>query len=263
MISLLIFDRTRAEKEASSALQDSLRNMFRSVSSTSSPLFFSFSCLFFFLPSHKESRSLSLSTLTWLPLIPEELSGIWPVDQSGLKIDGPRGQWNTFLLHEQQIIFKWKLDNLSPNVFSRNTEIPVTRGILCFPSRLALRWSVFKLRTHFKFFPFYLKNMMMFWCHAELTRTFNCVNLCVFMFTQVCFIPLCQIFMHMKPSFVSAGCVWISRGQNVSSLLSYRHAASKSVCVCLCAFTLDPPVWAIYWYGARMSTAACSWPAIW
>lgn len=75
---------------------------------------------------------------------------------------------------------------------------------------------------------------MMFWCHAELTRTFNCVNLCVFMFTQVCFIPLCQIFMHMKPSFVSAGCVWISRGQNVSSLLSYRRAASKSVCVCVC-----------------------------
>lgn len=110
----------------------------------------------------------------------------------------------------------------------------MTQGILCFPSRLALRWSVFKLRTHFKFFPFYLKNMMMFWCHAKLTRTFNCVNLCVFMFTQVCFIPLCQIFMHMKPSFVSAGCVWISRGQNVSSLLSYRRAASKSVCVCVC-----------------------------
>lgn len=114
----------------------------------------------------------------------------------------------------------------------------MTQGILCFPSRLALRWSVFKLRTHFKFFPFYLKNMMMFWCHAELTRTFNCVNLCVFMFTQVCFIPLCQIFMHMKPSFVSAGCVWISRGQNVSSLLSYRRAASK---MCVCVFVCVHP----------------------
>lgn len=100
-------------------------------------------------PSSTSALLPPLSILTWLLSVPEERSGIWPVDQSGWKIDGPHGQWNTFLLNEQQIIFKWKVDYLTPGAFFRNTEIPVTREIFCFSirSRLTLRWSTFKLKT--------------------------------------------------------------------------------------------------------------------
>lgn len=112
-----------------------------------------------YVPKERQSDTLTLSILTWLPVIPEERSGIWPVDQ---EIDGPHGQWNTFLLYEQQIIFKWNLVHLTPSALSRNTKISVTQEKCCFSIRIGLmfRQSLFKLRTtslslslFFSFFP--------------------------------------------------------------------------------------------------------------
>lgn len=139
MISSVISDRRQEKQTSSSSIIFSLCFVFFLISETrekTPPQ------IFMFKKTQKDNHS-------WVPVIPEEHSGIWAVNQYGLKIDGLNGQWNAFLFHEQQIIFKWKLHYRTPRASSRNTQIPVTREIFCFSifCRLTSRWSFVNLRS--------------------------------------------------------------------------------------------------------------------